>query len=94
MRIFDYYELELDRSCPRCERVLSGRQVEDGENALFVWKQGVQQPIGQRVDKGVRLTVEQLARFRLPEVFSMATHCSCSTKLLIEAVNRYCWFVV
>lgn len=87
MGMFDYFEPEPELACPRCGRVLSGWQGKDGEDALFVWRQGVRHPVDQRVPEESRLDDAQLARFTLPEEFSIVTHCSCSTAFLIEAIG-------
>ena len=87
MGMLDYFEPEPDLKCPRCDRVLSGWQGSDAENALFVWKQGVRHPTEQCVDEECRLADEQLLGFTLPEDFSIVTHCTCSTTFLLEAIG-------
>jgi len=87
MGMLDYFEPEPDLLCPRCGRILDGWQGHDADNALFVWRQGVRHPIRQCVDEECRLTDNELARFTLPEEFTIETHCSCSTTFLIEAIG-------
>ena len=60
--------------------------IPDGPNGLMVWRQGVAAPIDQSIpDEDVRLEPEQLARFRLPEQFTIYTRC-CSGRFWVEAL--------
>ena len=88
MGMIDYYEPDPELACPRCDRVLSDWQGNEAENALFIWKQGVPHPTGQAVDEEVALLEKDLVQFNLPEEFTIYTHCTCSTKFLIEAVGK------
>jgi hypothetical protein len=76
MGMFDEYQPEPSLSCPNCGHVLRGWQGKDGPCALLQWKQGEPSPIGQNVDEGVRLPVNRLAQFGLPERFELYTACS------------------
>ncbi len=89
MSMIDYFEPVPELECPRCGKVLNDWQGKDAENALFVWKQGVLHPTKQCVDdENSRLTAKELTRFTLPDEFTICTHCTCSTKFLIEAFGK------
>ena len=90
MGMFDYYEPLPELVCPRCGQVLSGWQGGDSECALLVWRQGEKHPLAQQVPAECRLTDEDLKRFVLPEEFSICTHCTCSSRFLIEAIGQAC----
>ena len=87
MGMLDYFEPEPELHCPRCGLVLSGWQGHDGDNALFVWRQGSRHPIDQCIDEDYRLSAEELTRFTLPSKFTIETLCTCSTRFLIEATG-------
>ena len=78
MSLFDYYEPSSVQCCPVCSEQLSEWQGKDGACGIFVWRQGVSSPLGQRVDSETALNPEELQTVRLPENFTIYSYdCSC-----------------
>lgn len=85
MGMFDEYIPDPPLSCPACGVALEGWQGKEGPNALMVWRQGIAGPIDQSIDDNeVKLTPEQLGKFRLPKQFGIYTSC-CGGKFFVEA---------
>lgn len=85
MGMFDEFIPDPPLHCPACGCELDGWQGKDGPNALMIWRQGVAGPIDQAIDdEDVKLEPERLARFRLPDRFSIYTTC-CGSGFFIEA---------
>jgi hypothetical protein len=69
MGLFDYYEPDPPIECPKCGGRLVGWQGRDTLPALFVWRQGVAEPIDQRVDPDIRALPEKMAALRVSSEF-------------------------
>ncbi len=83
--MLDEYIPDPPLDCPACGSVLDGWQGKDGPNALMIWQQGVAGPIDQAIDdEEVKLEPERLAKFRLPDRFSIYTTC-CGRGFFVEA---------
>jgi hypothetical protein len=68
MSSFDYYVPDPPIECPRCGRPLTEWQGKDGPAPfLFVWRQGVAAPVGERGD--VKVGYQRFAQLRLPPQF-------------------------
>ncbi len=88
MGMFDYYIPDPPLRCPVCGSALDDWQGKDGPNALMVWQQGVAAPIDQAIDdEEVRLEPHRLAKFRLPQIFSIYLWC-CGGRFDLEADCR------
>jgi len=74
--LFDWYELTEARSCALCGADLGEWQGTDGLCALFVWRQGHQHPVDQRVDAEVALSPGDRATATLPSEFVIHAYCS------------------
>ena len=78
MGMFDWYKPKERTCCPVCKEVLEEWQGKDGDNALFVWQEGIAHPIDQRVDEDWAISKEDYVKFRLPKEFSIYTNeCNC-----------------
>ena len=75
MGMFDYYVLQEDYRCPKCGQLLTEFQGKDSENALFVWKEGNEYPIDQRVVPESKISKEALRKESLPSSFRIYDFC-------------------
>lgn len=71
MGMFDYYEPQPPVQCEHCGHTIEEWQGKDDPNGLFVWRQGYEAPIDQKVDEDWKLSPQDLAKQRLPLKFSM-----------------------
>ena len=68
----------VEEAQPGLRVVLEEWQGKDGDNALFVWQEGIAHPIDQRVDEDWAIPKEDYVKFRLPKEFSIYTNeCNC-----------------
>ena len=83
MGMFDYYEPVPILKCPECLISLREWQGKEGENALFVWRQGERAPIFQRAGDW-NISDENRAKFRLPSKFVIYSH-DCPNHVVVAA---------
>src|SRR5688572_18632166 len=70
MGMFDIYKPSAETACPVCATPLQEWQGKDGPCALFIWAEGVSNPIEQAIDdEEVKLTPEDRENHVLPETF-------------------------
>lgn len=69
--MFDYYEPQPPVQCDSCGHIVEEWQGKDGPNALFVWRQGFAAPVEQKVDEECKLSPQDLAKWHLPQKFSI-----------------------
>ncbi len=78
MGMFDFYKPKQELKCPVCNFPLKEWQGKDADCALFVWQEGEQTPIGQKVDDSIRISEAELSKRKLPEVFIIYCYeCNC-----------------
>jgi hypothetical protein len=75
MGMFDTFIAEPPLRCRSCGSDVSEFQGKDGPCALFVWKQGVADPVRQAVDDEWAIPDAERAKFRLPDEFELHTDC-------------------
>jgi len=72
MGMFDWYLPERPLRSPQNPSVeFTELQGKDGPNGLFVWKEGIQAPIDQRVDQECAIEEEARRRKKLPDTFEI-----------------------
>jgi hypothetical protein len=85
MSLFDYYRPKASFECSTCGLPLVEWQGKDGPNSMFVWAEGIAQPVGQLVgDADLRASPDDLARVRLPRRFTIYSY-GCPEHQPIEA---------
>jgi len=68
--MFDWYKPTDTYHCPKCGTKLTEWQGKDGPCALFVWKQGIRNPVDQKVeDEELQWSDEKKSQFTLPGSF-------------------------
>jgi hypothetical protein len=75
MGMFDSYEPSDQFTCAACGRPITHWQGKDGPNSLFVWRQGVAEPVDQPIAPESRMSPERRSRFRLPPTFDLSGWC-------------------
>jgi len=88
MGMFDWYEPDPALSCPDCGTPLREWQGKEGENALFVWKQGKSSPVDQRVDEELKLPPEQLLSRCLPAEFEFYSYDCPRHRIIAQGKTR------
>jgi hypothetical protein len=86
MGMFDWYEPDPEIACPVCGAILTEWQGKDGPCGLFVWHQGNEIAIDQRVPEQMQVdrTNED---HRLPQEFIIYSDtCSCPT--MVKAICK------
>jgi len=90
--MFDYYLPKPDIRCPVCGATNLEWQGKDGPCSLFVWEQGQEAPVDQRVDDEWRLPPDARVEHRLPARFEIYAQCVCPTFLTaIGITEREVW---
>mgnify|MGYP001791661059 FL=1 len=76
--MFDWYIPNIPTktfACKECGKLLQEYQGFHGSNALFVWKQGEEHPIDQRVGQEIKISEEDMTKFCLSESFEFSGYC-------------------
>jgi hypothetical protein len=73
MSLFDWYIPTPTLHCPVCDAELTDWQGRDGPTILYVWQQGVAEPVEWRVDEECRWPEDVWRQNRLPAEFDFAT---------------------
>ncbi len=85
MSMFDWYKPKEAYNCPKCGTELTEWQGKDGPCALLVWKQGICNPISQKVkDEEIQWSDEEMHKFTLPDSFLIYSY-DCPNHQPVEA---------